>query len=1829
MGYADELGNREYTVSNYTEIEWDVKKLGKYFKDCQQIYEDFLRMSDTLIRKFEAFQNDTEHTGTEAESSKAFIKECENPFIVGLTHNIQQLEDLQVNLMTAFLSVDKSDKAILKTTHLKQVIGDYMGYEASLKSVGDEIKELAKELNAECSAVGRYTVPEYKDSMDAMLEMTSENGEEKLVPELLKAFVKFDEAHKNDIKGSDFKVEFEILAGNIKKFMNGIGDGRYYDITTFDQTREKLDWKDPKDVLTGVALEDYETYAKSMEDYLKGMNKRCEVYKYDPVNMCNGNYINEYVDIKLGGKYPVEFKRFYNAIAEHVGTLGRGWSHTYEIKLTEEDGNIGIRYADGKKGIFEKVGDYYFEKHGEFGILEKLKDGYIIRHDQGNYQKFDKNGFLTVLGDNDGDNTFLTYEPLKKGKALLKKVETNSGNQLSFSYSSAFDNEIFLEKITDQTGRSVCFTYSDDKLVKIKETNGTIHRFTYSVDGRVKDVINGKGITTITNLYDAKGRAIKQSFPDGNFMTYEYDDNKKTTTAYEQNNNIVVYTHDDLGRHTKTTYYDGEERYTYNKKNQKISVTDKKGNTTRYSYDNKGHLTKVIDAAGNKVCYTYRADGKLLSMKGTLGEVSKYSYDTEGHLFEIKNPLGEVERFYYDGGNLVKAKNALGVSTIYEYDERGNVTSVTDPDGVVTLYKYDLLNRVIETVTGDGASTKYEYDAMDNVVSTTDALGGVRKYTYDEDGEVVSFVETDGTTKTYERDCQGRISKVVNEAGNVFNIFYNSMGKQEKIVLPNGGVVKYEYDPLMRLTRLIDPEGRSLGYEYDANGNKVAEYLGDIKTKAYEYDELNHVTKETDALGNETKYEYDSNGNVITITDAAGNVFSKKYDLLGRVITEEDSIGSKVCYTYTKLNYPESVTDSLGRVRKFEYTRGGKVSAIYFCGQKEQTFEYDKAGRMKKRILADGYTVEYTYDQLDRVSKVNGSDGREISYFYDAVGRVTKVIDGHYTTSYAYTPTGKISSVVDALGNETAYTYDVLDNLKSVQRAEGKLDENDKQFPIVGKDGHVTIYDYDLSGKLTAVTDALGQTEHYEYDEYGRLKSKVDRDDYLTEYSFNNAGNIANVCYADGRSVEFSYNALNQLNEIRDWLGKTSIENDIYGRPTKVTDYKNRTVAYEYDLLGQKTKLIYPDGRVAEYHYDEKSKLISIAGNGEEIKYSYDDYGRLSNKLMPNGVSTAYNYLPGGNLDSLTSYDVHGELDHYTYHYTNNGRVDYVDRTRRDLPAVSGKYDYKYDALGRLLETRQNGVVKSSYEYDAFGNRVSFTDTDVQHSYRYDALDRLIETNEISESKNKVFRAYEYDKRGNQTKEYVDGNLNKTFVFDATNMLVKAVDVAKGEATNEYNGLGYRVSATLPEERIEYLCDISKDCFNLLERTVNGETENFIYDDNVVSMSKTGKNYYYLQDELGSPMYMTGTDGCVVSSYAFDDFGRNLDPTTGKVRKHEYKKDGNIIQPFVFTGYQEDEITNLKFAQARFYSAENGRFVGEDQVKGIIERPDTLNPFHYCLNNPCQYVDSNGKWLKEKINSDDAVAIGVMTVLTVAAVVAIIVVATATAPLSVPVMIACGATIGAAVGFDASVIWDWFSGLHANLAKAFDWMMTGAAIGAAIFCGWAYSIAEGGLSFARLCELTFKNPLIKTVLSSTVAGFINLFKKYTLGDEKASFTVGFLSLLYSSLFTIVIPGPIGHFLSGFAYVYFSEYLSRAENGEAEPEGDELVCLNKKAITFAIIMAFLGPVAGVYDDIMYDGLSEPILYPFWFLLHEVHNMGLIGEVIDWILNYFFNPNCKGN
>jgi len=199
-------------------------------------------------------------------------------------------------------------------------------------------------------------------------------------------------------------------------------------------------------------------------------------------------------------------------------------------------------------------------------------------------------------------------------------------------------------------------------------------------------------------------------------------------------------------------------------------------------------------------------------------------------------------------------------------------------------------------------------------------------------------------------------------------------------------------------------------------------------------------------------------------------------------------------------------------------------------------------------------------------------------------------------------------------------------------------------------------------------------------------------------------------------------------------------------------------------------------------------------------------------------------------------------------------------------------------------------------------------------------------------------------------------------------------------------------------ENIEYLCDITRDSFNMLERYTNASTESFTYAGNVIIMTRSAynkhaieadayintnlslsnkDNLYYLQDELGSTMYMTGTDGIAFDTYAYDEFGRNLgnniyENNTWSSKRKSYIKNGNIIQPFVFTGYQYDEISESYFAQARYYDAETGRFTAEDQVRGYINAPDTQNHYLYCLNDPIIFIDLTGLFLEYAMRGQEA-----------------------------------------------------------------------------------------------------------------------------------------------------------------------------------------------------------------------------------------------------------------
>ena len=657
---------------------------------------------------------------------------------------------------------------------------------------------------------------------------------------------------------------------------------------------------------------------------------------------------------------------------------------------------------------------------------------------------------------------------------------------------------------------------------------------------------------------------------------------------------------------------------------------------------------------------------------------------------------------------------------------------------------------------------------------------------------------------------------------------------------------------------------------------------------------------------------------------------------------------------------------------------------IRYADGTEEAFTYDANGNLETHTLDTGFVLTYGYDSMDRIVEITGSEGERKSYTYDALGNVTSMTDGEGNiTRYAYTLSGQLAKVTDALGNETEYQYDACDRLTEIRQygAEGSLKEDTE---ISGMDAdfleaerqngrkrrcQITRYTRDLRGQVTETVDALGQKETYTYDKKGQLLGKLDKEGYLTKYAYTKQGDLSGIQYADGKEVKLSYNPLRQLIEIQDWLGSTRITPDALGRAEKVQYPDGREVSYTYGKAGERRSITYPDGKTVFYGYDEQFRLSELKEGGRIITYGYDTVGRLCEKQFPNGTKTTYRYDRKDQLTELLHQDQEGILDRYTYLYDLLGNKTGITKERRGLERESGQYRYGYDALGRLSEIQKDGEIQYRYGYDAFGNRTWKEESGEQTSYQYNALNQL-----VSERQGEIRKEYGYDKRGNLTAILENGAWKKRYVYGAMNRLEEAVDAAGKQARYQYNGLGHRVGkqeGVLPKEKLEkldpqrrvgmeignsrqitYTLDLTRQYYNLLERTEESQSQRYFWDGNVAAYEENGERNYYLQDELGSPLRIEDSAGTIKESYGYGAFGEDL-----------YQNQGEM-QPFGYTGYQRDEIAGTYYAQAREYLAESGRFAGQDLIAGFMDLPFSMNRYSYCFNTPVVLVDLDGAWPK-------------------------------------------------------------------------------------------------------------------------------------------------------------------------------------------------------------------------------------------------------------------------
>ena len=1475
----------------------------------------------------------------------------------------------------------------------------FMETSGGVTSQADLYKEI-EELNSEIQRLDRLMEVGNSSGLGLVLGFASskytvfESMEKRQIQKIKEQIKKMDDLEDQT---KSFYIEVNGLLTSIKNNVNKICTDKHFDSKTGMFKPSNLNLSKNK---------------KKIESSARDI--RLNIEALDPVNMATGNYMYRKNFLETPGVAPLVLEITYNSVDNFRRRFASaGWTHNYRNELTIYESKIVVNIDSGRQETYILKGDEYVSDDGFTSRKIERLEGEEYRYKYTNEKQeqyfFDDIGRCIKKLTGEGRAIQFEYEELN-----LKKLSTEFGTGYVFDYEESDDGNSYVTKVSDFSGRSIELKYEDidDKfsrtgkmhvLSEIHDEMGSVYSFKYNDLCKMYTVINARNTVNLINEYDGSGRVTRQIFPDGGEITVQYYDIGRKAIATHQNGSQTVYEHDEKFRSTVSRYTSGYEEFTYNDTNDRTSHRDKNGNITSYEYDDKGNVIVEKTPVGDVIKTVYSKSDRLVSVKVNGVVVAQNEYDNDDNLVSSSDALGRAIGYEYNEYKLpVKIINPDGTSLSLSYDDRGNIDEIIDELGNTNKYSYDDLNRVTSTVDANGNLEKFAYNARNELTESINPLGDTRTLEYNESGKLAHVIDYDGNEEFTEYNELNKVSAYVDKDGSRTEYYYNEMWQIDQIKDPTGANILCLYDAEGNLTNVVDASYSTIRYSYDSCGNitKVRDQEGYV-TK-YTYDKMNRMTSAVMADGSTEYYEYDAFGNETKFTDALGSEWINEYDLAGQKIKSINPTGVDTVYTYDlRGNLIEE--RSAGKSIRYSYDAAGRLTEIIDAAGVATSFSYDNNGNLLSRKVGD-VEKSFEYDSMNRVTKEFIAGALTASYTYDAAGNISSVTDGlGNQTKYIRTKGGDIAAVVDPLGNVTRYRYDKAHRLMNIVQGVGteaedinlELLEDAEEVQKLNKKHssiRITSYARDILGRVTSVTDALGNVESYEYDRKGHIKAKTDMDGNRTKITRTHLGDISRITYGDGEDIEYSYNALGQLKAIKDSLGLTKIDRDILGRERSITDHKGRSISYEYDDAGNRTGIRYANGKNVRYIYDDRGLLTGIEVTGIDgaapkmnlehsltpkpapssvtatatvkatpmVYLSYDSYCRVASKTV-GPAETAYTYDKCGHLASLVNKKNGTVLDSYEYSYDQAGNLVASSQKREGMPEAIGSYEYGYDEIGRLNRVVKDGSPLRSYTYDAFGNRTILDEAGAKTEYLYNKANQLMRADTPHGT-----TIFEYDKRGNATHkrtECTSNTVSVDYTYGANNRLKQAVKNTDGKsltARYAYNGLGMRVSRTTDVGSIDYILDQTKMYNNLLESIQvddlgsidsPSKSEDFTWLGNELVMAGETP---ILSGRLGTPERLLGN---TESAFMYDEFGM---PEVVKIPEATKLPEVTGELHLGFTGYMRDDISDTLFAQAREYMPEIGRFMGRDILKGIVEQPRRLNEYAYCHNDPVGFVDLNG-----------------------------------------------------------------------------------------------------------------------------------------------------------------------------------------------------------------------------------------------------------------------------
>lgn len=661
-----------------------------------------------------------------------------------------------------------------------------------------------------------------------------------------------------------------------------------------------------------------------------------ELYQYDTV----GNLISH---IDKNGNESLYSYDLSDQVILVTDPLGYEESYTYD-----QNGN--------QTSHTTKNGQTYLKSYNELNQLVSVTDplggvkSYTYDPAGKKLTETDENGNTTTyiydccqlssMSNPLGDSAFYNYDAKEN---LISKTDMN-GNITQFEY----DGLNRIVKMIDANGNETTYAY-DANGNKSKETGPKGNETSYEYDDRNLLIKMTTPLGYETSFkYDGNSNIIEEIKPDGSKKTSEYDKlNRVSEIQYNPDNRIMEYTYDANGNVTEIVTTSGTETgiitKAYDNRNQLISlINDFNGNFTKeisYEYDGIGNRISMTVDSG-KVSYTFNEKNQMVSIINKYDEETKYEYDESGRRIKKTFDNGINASYVYDeSGNLLSLiylinynnTEYLLASFLYGYDKNGNIVSKEEilpsqsgMDTTVIKYEYDDLNQLISEKIKDGRSSEYVYDE-DRNRSLKIVDGDTIHYTYDSDERLLS---TDSITNIW--DNNGNLS--VKIKGTDTTIFlYNFPNKLEEVVLPDGDTVKYEWSGLWyRMSKTASPISFALndcqgcaiccGCHESITSQHIAtgeEWV--FITMGYFHDEII-----SQRLWDYTFYSItDALGSVRCIVDPGGYIAARyDYDAFGLIIRDEDELHGHNFYRYAGRIYDCQYGQYYYRARNYDPSTG-------------------------------------------------------------------------------------------------------------------------------------------------------------------------------------------------------------------------------------------------------------------------------------------------------------------------------------------------------------------------------------------------------------------------------------------------------------------------------------------------------------------------------------------------------------------------------------------------------------------------------------------------------------------------------------------------------------------------------------------------------------------------------------------------------------------------------------------------------------------------------------------------------------------------------------------